>query len=64
LLVAWSGGDSHALDQLMPAVYEELKRIARYRAWSMRPALVSDILHLPARVVVPTQSESDWPDLR
>ena len=30
LLVAWSGGDRHALDQLMPAVYGELKRIARY----------------------------------
>ena len=30
LLVAWSGGDSHALDTLMPAVYGELKRIARY----------------------------------
>lgn len=30
LLVAWSGGDREALDQLMPAVYGELKRIARY----------------------------------
>jgi RNA polymerase sigma factor (TIGR02999 family) len=30
LLVAWSGGDQGALEQLMPAVYAELKRQARW----------------------------------
>jgi RNA polymerase sigma-70 factor (ECF subfamily) len=30
LLVAWSGGDREALDQLMAGVYGELKHIARY----------------------------------
>jgi RNA polymerase sigma factor (TIGR02999 family) len=29
LLVAWSGGDQSALEQLMPAIYGELKRLAR-----------------------------------
>jgi len=30
LLVAWSKGDKAALDRLIPLVYQELKRIARY----------------------------------
>src|ERR1035438_6489609 len=29
LLLAWSAGDQTALDQLIPVVHEELKRIAR-----------------------------------
>jgi RNA polymerase sigma factor (TIGR02999 family) len=29
LLVAWADGDKAALDQLMPIVYEELRRLAR-----------------------------------
>jgi RNA polymerase sigma factor (TIGR02999 family) len=29
LLVAWGSGDQAALDQLMPLVYDELKRLAR-----------------------------------
>jgi len=33
LLAAWSNGDEHALNELMPLVYAELHRIAR-RAWS------------------------------
>lgn len=28
LLVAWSGGDRHALDQLTPILYDELRRMA------------------------------------
>jgi RNA polymerase sigma factor (TIGR02999 family) len=31
LLVAWSNGDKHALDRLMPLVYRELHRLARRR---------------------------------
>ena len=30
LLIAWSNGNSSALDQLLPLVYQELRRIARY----------------------------------
>ena len=30
LLVAWSDGDRAALDALMPVVYDELRRLARY----------------------------------
>jgi RNA polymerase sigma factor (TIGR02999 family) len=30
LLEAWSNGDKAALDELIPLVYEELKRLARY----------------------------------
>lgn len=30
LLRAWSGGDSKALDQLTPIVYDELRRLARH----------------------------------
>lgn len=33
LLSAWSNGDEHALNQLMPLIYAELHRIAR-RNWS------------------------------
>jgi RNA polymerase sigma factor (TIGR02999 family) len=29
LLLAWNGGDKHALDALVPMVYEELRRLAR-----------------------------------
>jgi RNA polymerase sigma-70 factor (ECF subfamily) len=28
LLLSWSGGDRHALDQMLPLVYEELHRLA------------------------------------
>jgi RNA polymerase sigma factor (TIGR02999 family) len=30
LLVRWKDGDSSALDQLLPLVYDELRRLARY----------------------------------
>ena len=36
MLSAWTEGDPHALEQLMPLVYEELHRIARYH-WSSQP---------------------------
>jgi RNA polymerase sigma factor (TIGR02999 family) len=35
-LSAWSGGDPRALDELMPHVYAELHRLARYH-WSSQP---------------------------
>lgn len=30
LLVRWRGGDRHALEELMPLVYDELRRLAHY----------------------------------
>jgi RNA polymerase sigma factor (TIGR02999 family) len=37
LLVEWSGGDQAALDQLMPLVYDELRRLARSYLRRERP---------------------------
>jgi RNA polymerase sigma-70 factor (ECF subfamily) len=37
LLLAWSEGDSSALDQLAPLVYQELHRLARYYMGQERP---------------------------
>jgi RNA polymerase sigma factor (TIGR02999 family) len=37
LLQAWSNGDRAALDQLMPIVYAELRRLARRQLASERP---------------------------
>jgi RNA polymerase sigma factor (TIGR02999 family) len=30
LLIAWSNGEAKALDELVPLIYEELRRLARY----------------------------------
>jgi RNA polymerase sigma factor (TIGR02999 family) len=37
LLVRWRGGDSDALEELMPTVYEELRRLAHYYLSLERP---------------------------
>src|SRR5215207_544424 len=37
LLVAWGGGDRAALDELMPLVYEELRRLAHRCMGRERP---------------------------
>jgi RNA polymerase sigma factor (TIGR02999 family) len=37
LLLAWNGGDPHALDQLVPLVYDELRRLARRYMSRERP---------------------------
>jgi RNA polymerase sigma factor (TIGR02999 family) len=37
LLADWGHGDQDARDALIPLVYEELRRIARYRLWHERP---------------------------
>ncbi|HXU35864.1 MAG TPA: sigma-70 family RNA polymerase sigma factor [Blastocatellia bacterium] len=38
LLIEWRDGDETALDQLMPLVYEELRRLARYYMRRERPS--------------------------
>ena len=47
LLKAWSDGDQTALDQLLPLVYAELRRVARHR---MRSARRGDILQTTALI--------------
>jgi len=37
LLLDWRGGDSHALDRLMPLVYGELRKLAGHYMRSERP---------------------------
>ena len=37
LLVAWSNGDKSAFDQLMPLVYQELRKMANYHLAHERP---------------------------
>ena len=37
LLVAWKKGDDDALDELIPIVYSELRRLARYQLRGERP---------------------------
>ena len=37
LLLEWRGGSQQALDQLMPVVYEELRRLAQHYMRSERP---------------------------
>jgi RNA polymerase sigma factor (TIGR02999 family) len=37
LIAEWSSGDEAALDKLMPLVYEELRRLARYHMRNERP---------------------------
>jgi RNA polymerase sigma factor (TIGR02999 family) len=66
LLREWHGGDSEALDQLMPLVYSELHRLAaRYmrgeRAWhTFRPTdLVSEAY---LRLADPSQAQAGWND--
>ena len=37
LLLEWRGGSQRALDQLMPLVYDELRRLAQHYMRSERP---------------------------
>src|ERR1700683_4383839 len=37
LLQAWSKGDRAALDQLLPLVHDDLRRLARQRLYSLAP---------------------------
>ena len=37
LLVAWGAGDRSALDQLLPTIYDELRKLARSQLGRERP---------------------------
>lgn len=64
LLKAWSGGDEGALEELMPLVYNDLRKAARRRMRSERPdhtleatALVNEVYLRLLKV-----AEIDWRD--
>lgn len=62
LLVAWGGGDRAALDELMPLVYEELRRMAHHYMSRERPShtLQSSALVHEAFVRLVDQREVRW----
>jgi len=62
LLVAWSGGDRAALDQLMPIVYAELRRIASHHLEAERPGhtLQATALVHEAYLRLADQSSLQW----
>jgi RNA polymerase sigma-70 factor (ECF subfamily) len=62
LLRAWTEGDEQALEVLMPRVYRELRRLARYCLKNERPEQtlqVSDLVH-EAYLHLADLSRLDW----
>src|SRR6185436_18794435 len=64
LLVDWGGGDQAALDELMPLVYEELRRLARRYMNQERPGhtLQTSALVNEAFVRLVDQKNVGWQD--
>lgn len=62
LLTRWRSGDRHALDSLMPLVYEELRRLARHYLKQERPdhTLQSTALVHEAYVRLLGQHPPEW----
>ena len=62
LLIAWGNGDKAALDQLMPLVYEELRRLARHYMSRERPGhtLQSTALVNEAYLRLVDQEDMRW----
>jgi RNA polymerase sigma factor (TIGR02999 family) len=62
LLVAWSGGDQAALEELTPLVYGELRRLAHHYISRERPGhtLQTSALVNEAYVRLVEQKEVDW----
>jgi RNA polymerase sigma factor (TIGR02999 family) len=62
LLLAWNGGDSTALEKLIPLVYEELRRLARRYMGREQPghALQSTALVHEAYVRLIDASQVQW----
>ena len=62
LLVQWSSGDQGALDALIPLVYEELRRVARYYLKQEKPShtLSSTALVHEAYLRLVNQKEVTW----
>jgi RNA polymerase sigma-70 factor (ECF subfamily) len=64
MLRAWSDGDSSALEQLTPIVYNELHRLARLRMLAERPehVLQPSALVNEAFIRLMTGSHGEWRD--
>jgi RNA polymerase sigma-70 factor, ECF subfamily len=64
LLVAWRGGETGAVDRLLPLVYEELKRIARrqLRIEAVGHTLNSTALVHEAYLKLVDQTRVEWVD--
>jgi RNA polymerase sigma factor (TIGR02999 family) len=64
LLLAWRAGDQEALDQLLPRVYEELRRIAHRRLGHEREnhTLGTTALVNEAYLKLVDQSRAQWAD--
>jgi len=64
MLRAWNSGDSSALDQLTPIIYEELHRLARVRMSAERPehVLQPSALVNEAFIRLMTGSHGEWRD--
>jgi RNA polymerase sigma factor (TIGR02999 family) len=62
LLVAWGNGDPHALEELMPLVYRELRRLAHGRLGRERPdhTLQTTALVHEAYLRLVDQQEANW----
>ena len=64
LLRRWSEGDAQAVDELMPRIYHELKRLAAYyvRLENGPPSLSSTALVHEAYLRLAADQERDWRD--
>ncbi len=64
LLVKWRGGDKAALDELMPIVYDELRRLARSFMGRERQnhTLQTSALINEAYLKLVTSDENNWQD--
>jgi RNA polymerase sigma factor (TIGR02999 family) len=62
LLVAWGNGDQHALQELMPLVYRELRRLAHGHLRGERPdpTLQTTALVHEAYLRLVDQQEANW----
>ena len=64
LLIKWRNGDKAALDELMPQVYDELRRLANYYLRQERPdhTLQATALVHEAYLRLVGEDEIDWQD--
>jgi RNA polymerase sigma-70 factor (ECF subfamily) len=62
LLINWTNGDKAALDQMTPALYEELRRLARFFLANERPdhTLQPTALVHEAYIRLISQRQVDW----
>lgn len=62
LLVDWRSGDSQALDQLMPLVYQELRKVARHSMRSEGPITLQATALVNEAYIRLVDMEVEWQD--